>query len=448
MRFLNGCLLSIVACVPSPRDASSASSEPGLYDPDPAHLWNRLHRALFIRTTADGREFGHDEVDPLLFWNTKHLLTGRTHEQAIGLLDEFLEKKGEDLIRDPVKRAILQHDLWAAFNWAARRPPSWEEELCRLEPVRRTLRGRLAKVIDRLALGVEELKALPDTYAAAVASKAFTPDIDAAHPDAAFLPPELFLAEGPWVCVGPRPAGRLDTFPPAAPTHASRFSDRSAFLVFMRLPGGRGTTLAYLKQLREFPRPCVIGTDGQREANPELPQFPVGTQVALVRQMILIDKEGHPVPSRLTESVQFRAYREVSKNPQGFNGQAAREQKFFQLDLDRARLFALEAGGLRPVGDRKDLHDGGDPFEPTPEDGHFVPLESREPRLRKCAGCHTGGGIFSVKSYYPNFNFGLIDSDSVPRALASRKPEDEANAAAARLDRSHDFGILRGLVDK
>lgn len=48
----------------------------GLYDPDPQHLWNRLHRHLQVRTAADGREFGLDEVDPLLWSETRRLLSG------------------------------------------------------------------------------------------------------------------------------------------------------------------------------------------------------------------------------------------------------------------------------------------------------------------------------------------------------------------------------------
>jgi hypothetical protein len=35
------------------------------------------------------------------------------------LLDELLHTDAENLIRDPVKRALLQRDLWAVFDWSA-----------------------------------------------------------------------------------------------------------------------------------------------------------------------------------------------------------------------------------------------------------------------------------------------------------------------------------------
>src|SRR5690606_21619960 len=38
-----------------------------LYDPDPEHPWNRVHHALQVRARPGGDEFGHDEVDPLLW---------------------------------------------------------------------------------------------------------------------------------------------------------------------------------------------------------------------------------------------------------------------------------------------------------------------------------------------------------------------------------------------
>ena len=36
-----------------------------LYDSNPAHLWNRLHASLFVRVTADGREYGADRRSKL-----------------------------------------------------------------------------------------------------------------------------------------------------------------------------------------------------------------------------------------------------------------------------------------------------------------------------------------------------------------------------------------------
>ena len=91
-----------------------------IYHPDHDHLWNRVHEALFVRVDEDGREHGRDSVDPLLWPETSEfLLQGKSHEKIITLLDEFIAKDGEKSIKDPLKRAVLQHDLWAVFDWTA-----------------------------------------------------------------------------------------------------------------------------------------------------------------------------------------------------------------------------------------------------------------------------------------------------------------------------------------
>ena len=113
------------------------------------------------------------------------------------------------------------------------------------------------------------------------------------------------------------------------------FSARSAFLVFVRMPGQ--TSEATLDKL----------TAGQA---------PPGTQVALVRRALLIDETGDIVLSPLTESIQLRH----------FYGEDA--QAFFKFKLSRAFLFAGEAGGLRPLGPNEKEFDffgsrGFDPFE-------------------------------------------------------------------------------------
>src|SRR5262245_54643298 len=142
-----------------------------IYDSDPTHLWNRLHHALYVRTTLNGEAYGHDELDPLLWGETKHLLVGPSHQQAIKLLDEFLSRNGAALITDPLKRAMLQRDLWAVFNWSAKTSFSYDQE-------RQALQSKLAPVIRSLALRREQIQALPDNYADAVRTKAFATQYD------------------------------------------------------------------------------------------------------------------------------------------------------------------------------------------------------------------------------------------------------------------------------
>src|SRR5438034_6840616 len=64
------------------------------YAADPEHAWNRLHRALFVRKAADGRERVH-ATDPFLYENGKYLLEGESHQQALARLDQFLAEPAE-----------------------------------------------------------------------------------------------------------------------------------------------------------------------------------------------------------------------------------------------------------------------------------------------------------------------------------------------------------------
>src|SRR5579872_3016845 len=139
------------------------------YDANPEHLWNRLYAALYVRTTDDGQSHGQDGLDPLLWEDSTYLLTEPRYHQVLSLLNEFLDRRGEKLIAHPLKRALFQHDLWAVFDWLA--DPSVERvsKTAHLGAQRLALRNRLAPVIRRLALSVEQIEKLPDNYRVAVA---------------------------------------------------------------------------------------------------------------------------------------------------------------------------------------------------------------------------------------------------------------------------------------
>jgi hypothetical protein len=105
-------------CLQTPTQRSSDALT--IFDSDPNHIWNRTYTCLFVRQSTDGNEFGADTLDPLLWDNTQHLLTGDSHRRALACLDEFLRSHAERAVEDPLKRAILQRDLWAVFDWTAR----------------------------------------------------------------------------------------------------------------------------------------------------------------------------------------------------------------------------------------------------------------------------------------------------------------------------------------
>jgi hypothetical protein len=197
---------------------------------------------VFIRQTADGKhkQYGAEALDPLMWWQTRHLLTGESHSRALQCLDEFLRAQAEHLVADPLKHAILRHDLWAVFDWAAAGDDFPQQ--------RHDLEVRLAAAIYCLAITAQQAQALPDTYGAAVASRQFASTYDSLNPQKPFLPPDLFRPNGLWVCL----SAQLDE-----PTAIVHFSGRSRFLVFLRLPSGRADTLAYVEKLRSSNQPPV-----------------------------------------------------------------------------------------------------------------------------------------------------------------------------------------------
>ena len=444
-----------LALLGGPIFADELASERALYHSDPQQLVNRLHDAIFVRVGPDGREYGRDRLDPLLWAETVQLLKNPSRDRALALLQEFLCDNGETLVADPLKRAVLQRDLWLVFNW--------------LEGVLGDddqLADRLASVIGRLALSSEQIQGLPDNYAAAVAASEFATHYDPDRPDRSYLPPDLFAPGGAWVCVG-RPDG------PVAPQHLredgrNNPSTNSVFLVFIRLPGGRGATLDFLKQLRSFDQPFLVMSDAAyRPRNflpsQNLPALPVGTEMALVRRAMLIDSSHLPVPSAITESIQLRMYREVPEiTPQTIEaslggGTAANQrarlwQTFYEFRLSRPLLFAGRAGGLRAIGvDERDFKTGFrahgyDPFDRHQPDRSF-PGASRQVIRQNCFGCHSLPGTTSFNTFSDDWRHGFGSGDMSRPAVLSEVSAADALATGIEWKKSRPNWIaLRKLL--
>ena len=187
----------ILVCSACARGA--APDTEGIYDSNPDHLWNRLNKTLFERTAPDGKQYGLDQMDILYWGRTTNLLAGTSHQQALAVLDEFINTHGERLIGDPLKKALLQRDLWQLFDWTALPWPSTP-----YASERKELQSRLAVIIRRLALTTNEIATLPDNYTRQAEAKQL--------PD---LPQGLFETNGAWVNLGPD----INGFQEIAPLH-------------------------------------------------------------------------------------------------------------------------------------------------------------------------------------------------------------------------------------
>jgi hypothetical protein len=413
------------------------------YDANPQHLWNQLNSVLFARVDREGTVYGLDTLDILYWYGTGHLLIEPSHSAAIHILDRFIRAHGERLIRDPLERCLLQRDLWQLFDWAAM-PGQTTHPVQRAE-----LQDRLAILIRRLASSEAEITALPDNYAAA-----------APHPD---LPRSLFAPDGDWVTV----RSNDSAFGMLASLHAQAFNGHSVFLVMVRLPQGHQQTVDYLNSLRDFDGPLVYARQQANRSGPfvintDIPQFPVGTEWALVRRLCVIDRQGRIRPTALIESIQLRRYDAIDNlrvNGDGSDMAGRPAQQMFEFDMDGFHRGALKALTFGDV-DFQFVHfksQGGDPFEVPFSDAQLEPNPAavRRATLSTCHQCHASPGILSVASFNrERFSTQTVqrlqaNTDLPPQIAQSYTPppnaQQEIEATVQWKYRQFDWGLLRGL---
>ena len=339
-----------------------------IYDANPEHPWNRLSAALHTDTPA--AFLAPAEL-------ARQMQIGKPYDDAVIALDDFLAHHYEKKIATPVKRALLQSELWATFDDVA--DATGGEQVKRKEIAR-----RCAAIIQRLALSETEIAGLPDTYAFTVKNRVFPTAYDSAHAQNAFLPPDLLDESGPWVMLS------SSDFQPAAIQHVKATQGRAVFYVLIHLPAGRQATIAYLKRLAEFPQPYVWDDSYAQfpyarspvKFNRDLPQFPPGTQVALVRRMLLTTSTGELVVTPITESIQLRVY---AKEPKEVGFDTVDAQNFYELRLVPDELFK-GGGGLRErKGERPD--------------SRLIFTKATLFSMGGCQNCHGSPGVLSLNTY-------------------------------------------------
>ncbi len=431
-------LIALLLCVSALR-AESAMDGVRIYDDDPQHLWNRMHETLFVRLGPDGVRYGEDRVDPLVWPRTTHLLESTSHARALSILDEFLRKRGDRLVRDPLKRAFLQHDLWNLFDWAARAPMGPDAAF---ETQRSALRARLVPIIRALALSPHEIASLPDNYSRAIRR---------GLPEAP--PARLFDENSEWIRIGSRDG--------TAPMHAQHFGGRSMFHVLMRVPGGRKEGLNYLDRLARFEHPWQLedppAAPGYFRSRPSraLPQFPPQTEWVLVRRMRVLDQEGAIRLTPIVQSIQLRRYLIVPESDAvPLDYENAQTMRVFEMSRARAgELIEVQKGARDFI--QFQAHDT-DPFEiPSEQVAKWYrdpePFRNRLQHdvLRHCQACHADRGILSVNSLawssgdrswpvlHPLGNDATIGS-----------PTQDATIGSPAYSSTHEYGVLRGMWER
>jgi hypothetical protein len=282
----------------NPRFGSLPKDEPqAVYHPDPGDAWNRIFYSLLTRTVktrlsqdfSDGAPFtsapmmgfpefrvstslfeliegGDGANDPLY----PLLLTSAGADQALVeprysmLMRALTDALGESRDRPVLNRALMQGDVWAAFDILSERSRFGGPQGESLAERRSELLPLLARFIKKLALRPEEIKGLPDNYATARGVHRL---------------PDLFGTRSGWMEIRRIPT-RL---------HDVSVHFRRAARVFIKAASPTANRQAFLNELRD---------EGARRLD----------AVALVIQSLLIDSNGAVAPSPITFEVQRRSF--------------------------------------------------------------------------------------------------------------------------------------------
>jgi hypothetical protein len=412
--------------------ASDAPDANTIYDSDTNHLWNRLNKTLFERTAQDGKKYGLDELDILYWAKTKNLLAGVSHQKAISILDEFITVHGEKLICDPLKKALLQRDLWTLFDWAALRLDP-DHKIERMELLR-----RLAVVVQRLELTTNEIASLPDNYSLAEKN------------NLADLPHGLFNTNGDWINI------HIQNVLGLVPAHDLSFGGRSTFMVLFHDTGGRNAGLNYLKQICAVEPMYVPSSDTNSPITlNRFPQFPTNSQWALARRMRVIDMNGKIRTTHIVESIQLRTYLGFGKpeyveitNVDGTVGsQTIPPQRFDEFQMTRPLAEMISLGQKERDFTKIPFSIGPDPFEFSGF-GNERSLDTNQPIvppvvLQTCFQCHNGPGIYSVNSFTRFLSLEIPPVETTQMTESDGSSDEEMGLFSKEL--RNDWGILKGL---
>jgi len=339
-------------------------------------------------------------------------------QRVMAALDRFLATPAAVTSMSLPDRVELQLSFWTMFKaWTDEKHEYWFGK-ADLPGARAGFRRKLATAIRAVALTPEQIKSLPDNYDEAVRSA------------------DLFDEKGPWVCVSV-----ADDM--MAPMHTHGDEGRTAFGVFLRLPAGRQAGLDYIRKLADFrpkwienPEPMTqrvvneqsvsVPTRYERLLNPEAPQLPEGTAVAVVGRAVAIDTAGKLEATRCTKLVRFRVMKDIPAATAHI------------LNPDNLHLYDTE----KQLG-RQDFYE----FTPDAQ-GHLRAARGLT-RTSGCAGCHqgqgvggfpTGPGVFSVLSFTRAFVFVSRDRENPFNIHATTYDVDPD---PLRITAKAEWGMLR-----
>ena len=405
-----------------------------LFDADPQHLWNRLFAAVTIRPSLlpsvrggppVARIEGGDRIEFFGWGGTTYWDESANVAQLERQLDQFLGQGGEKLSTDPLKRVLLQHDLWTLFDFLMVRHIARRGDLETRHRRNELCRQTRPRDPSRWHSRPETLAELPDNYSLAIQSGRFaaTHDFD---PKRDYLPPRLLSGDDEWQELDFYQARRSeDVERRYVFLHMRAFQGRSYFRVFCRFPRGRPQLEDYLRELD------ARGIDWRASAQhgsialtPDAPKLPAGTEVALLQFLIALDTNLQLVPTSMVESVRLLIFKGVdgTADPSTNLGNGVNAAKY-----TLKRRLALADGGMQHGGLHREPDDlpvyrvlfENEAARDWGSRGRYYPLTA------DCRSCHSGAGQTGVQMIGSVINTASIDSGAamgVSHALPAGAP--------------------------
>jgi hypothetical protein len=388
------------------RQVFESNAPESVYAADPNDSWNRIFRLLFTRTIKtdmssdfpeagpfvsaeamsvpglrvstrrfERMEIGDRAIEPLYpsfldigISEARYVLTEPHYSEFKQALSEALK---EPKARPPIARALMQSDVWAAYDvlFATYGGGGKSEQI---------LLSLLAQFVRKLALSEPELRALPNNYSAAIKSHNL---------------PNLFSPDGGWI--------EIQLLPNRWHDHAANYRRASrVFVKPLQMPLDRAAFVETLKHNQLI---------DQLEA------------VALVVQNLLIDTSGKVVPSPIYSDLQIRRF---ANNKKG-------KAEASEYELSRRLLLTDPAsGGFVESDDMAPAYlatAGNDLGFATPMRSTDVPVLAA---LRtRCAQCHdstlTHQMTFSIHDFPPVPLVTVLVSTQNDRALYVAKRKEQ-----------------------
>jgi hypothetical protein len=390
-----------------------------LFDRTSGHPWDKARDIFYVRRFPTGEIYEHPHAfEPPWYEFYPFWRDAPFYEQVLARL-EAVEKLPPAQMEDQAasRRVVFLRDLWPVFDGLHRAPvetpletPLDKEATAKAVARRDELLRVVARVMQRLELTEEEVRALPNAFRTLGEQQLYPKASNPSSESEPFFPTDLLDKDGPWVTYSSErepSAGGI--------AHMDRVNHRSVFTLHLKTPDGRDGGVKFLQDFTK--------TEGRQSVPP-------GTTLALLRRGLVPTRSGKLLVSPLVESLQLIAVTPL-------------EDQRFKFTLDRKKFLA-DGAGMKLLGNDDPVDTSSFeaiiiqsrimstlPREPGPPSesliaGQYKTLREIPSSLGICTECHsiaTRNAIFGNRglSNAPTVAYLQSDPDKSAATIVKKK---------------------------